>query len=257
MESIHRYLKYLAISVSAIAGLLIIGSVITLTSSKAPVIKAPTKTIDSQAFLDEKEAEAWAQLKKLNIDKATVVQKAQGLRKKITKRHIDKSIATSTRTLVDTVLTQSGIDPETIALYHREKSYSAAAAGNSCLYITQDIFNGLTQQAKKFVIGHEAQHIINSDTLVLQVVEEFTDHLKLNPTSPDCPINYLSRFFEFRADIRAASLGAEFAQGYVERAHGWLKNNADFGTCHPKHAERLAWAQKISGSVNQSPVGVA
>ncbi|HEX2978085.1 MAG TPA: M48 family metalloprotease [Candidatus Babeliales bacterium] len=207
------------------------------------------RSVSTLGQLALEEQNAWRAIESLGISKDNCYKKAQKIEIVLRNEEsptVDKTLSENTRAIVNEVLRVCGINPETISLIVINDAPCAAGANNDSIAINPTLFESLPIHAQKFVIAHEAQHIIHKDSLVKDIIMEEVKDKSLDYTSIDCPVNQLSRFFENRADILAALLGKDYAKGYQDRAELWVKNNkSNPGTTHPKHETRLALAQEI------------
>ncbi len=213
--------------------------------------KIPTGSIPGRVnyvdYIQASEVNAWNSLAhSYDLTREECEQRKQELRKNLTKSsNVDKKfVSLDNCTLIRSVLKDFDVDPKTIIITACNDNTSARTDHN-IIFVNEKIFNELSPKAKKFVIGHELQHMKNQDFLMREVLNERIKDRPIDGKSVDEAINVYARFKEERADIQAALKNKEYAQGYVEYAQQKLLVGDNPGITHPKNSKRIQMAEDI------------
>jgi hypothetical protein len=161
-----------------------------------------------------------------------------------------RPVSQENKNLIVNVLRDFNVDPATIRILPYDHK-SPAGALETVLFVNESIFNTLSKQGKKFVIGHELQHMIHKDSITRRALEILTENKKSSQAITDT-LNGVWRYHEYRADIKAALKNREYAQGYLEFVQTlstMFGENA--GITHPKNSRRLAIADQILTSYDR------
>jgi len=156
-------------------------------------------------------------------------------------------LSKKTHDTINAILNEFGLSTKELPLA-AWKDRSAAGTTDSKLLINEYAFNKLSDEAKKFVIGHEVQHFLHKDTSTRYVVERFSKTGKDLPQ--DHPLNKLYRFQEVRADIQAALKGPDYMQGYISFVEQLSKKGENKGITHPKNSLRLSMGKKLLNNLS-------
>jgi HD-GYP domain-containing protein (c-di-GMP phosphodiesterase class II) len=159
------------------------------------------------------------------------------------------NVAKPIQDFVHGILKDHGINPHEITLV-KWTDPSPAAATLKRIFINEKTFSELSESARRFVIGHEVQHILHEDNLTIflinNILETDIEKLAENTNNHNHPYCLYSRFIEKRADMKAALKNELYAQGYVDFLQERIKKYGDTPTgTHPLRAERLKVAQTI------------
>ncbi|MBI2774957.1 hypothetical protein HYX58_03040 [Candidatus Dependentiae bacterium] len=199
------------------------------------------------------EKKAWDSLATVGVNKDECLAEIIPTEKQYNKMHakktrISQKLSKKTINLAKEVLSSFGIDPNSISIQPIDSS-SPAEVEEDTLFINEKELHSLPENAQKFVLGHEAQHILHKDCFCKAAIDNLSNQ-KLDWESPrsDYPLNEFSRFIEWRADIKAAMAGPDYAQGYIEFAQ--MRNASepyddDEETSHPLFKNRVAMAKEI------------
>jgi hypothetical protein len=155
-------------------------------------------------------------------------------------------LSAKTKQYVTDLIKECGLEDRhiTITAY---KERSPASATERTLYINEEAFWSHSEPARRFVIGHELQHIAQKDNSARYVMEILcnTKAEKLIHQK-DHPLCQLSRFKEKRADIKTALKGVDWAEGFLAFAKEWYEQTGDNpGVTHPKNADRVQLAHDV------------
>ncbi len=171
------------------------------------------------------------------------------------KNKLDKNstISADTCTLIRSVLKDFDIDPSKISITSWD-DHSCAGVNNNIIFVNEKRFNELSYRAKKFVIGHELQHMKHQDFFMSDVLQEVLKRHTVDCAAQNEPLNVYCRFKEERADIQTALKNKEYAQGYVEFVQQKLLAGDNPGITHPKHSKRLQIARDIVAQLNNKQI---
>jgi hypothetical protein len=147
-----------------------------------------------------------------------------------------------TRKIVTKIIQDFGLRSHEISLLSWNVD-SYAAATDSALLINEKLFAPLPLCVKKFLIGHELQHLIYKDTSTRYILDESYQSSDTLPKNH--PIMKLFRFQEIRADIQSAVKSAEYKEGYRMFIEILAQEGENEGITHPKHSVRLSMANKL------------
>lgn len=168
------------------------------------------------------------------------------------------NVAKPIQSFVHGILKDHGINPKEITLVAWTDP-SPAAATLKRLFINEKTFLELSESARRFVIAHELQHILQQDNLMIfiinSILETTIEKLADDNTQYNHPYCLYSRFIEKRADMQAALKDTKYAQGYVDFLQERIKKYGDqpSGT-HPLRSERLKVAQNILNQHKDLPL---
>ncbi|MBI2774955.1 hypothetical protein HYX58_03030 [Candidatus Dependentiae bacterium] len=206
-------------------------------------------------YLSKEEQNTWAYLNAFDINKALLEAKATELepdhiRRQNEKAHSTTELSEKTQKLAAEVLASCGIDPASIKIVATERD-CAACASETTLLINEKLLNSYSRNAQLFILAHETQHIIYKDYLHISALEAILadKNLSYQINSFNDPLNYYSRFCEFRADANAALKGGPFAQGYLEFTQASLNEGEQAEPNHPSDNDRFALAQEIHSAM--------
>lgn len=216
------------------------------------------------AEIKEEEKAVWSQLKTIGVTPERFAEEKKRLHSQYLRSDIPfttKAVSAQTKQFVQGILKECGVNPNTITIVGYNDG-SPAAATERVIYVNEDAFWKLSQAARKFVVGHEIQHIVHGDNSARYTLEIMTnadtEALARKHRKPDGhALLYYSRFKERRADITAALKGPEWAEGYLTFAKEQLKKGDTPGVTHPKYSDRVELAQRIvSHMQNDRRMGV-
>ncbi len=143
------------------------------------------------------------------------------------------------------VLSDCGINPETITITSWDHP-SAAAATDNALFINEDIFSPLSLSIKKFALAHEITHMIKKDYSTKYIIEKIKITNKIDSDELTHTLALLTQFTEARADIIATLRNSEYAQGQVQFMINQLETlgNPEYKE-YPTNSLRLEIGKKI------------
>jgi Peptidase family M48 len=157
-----------------------------------------------------------------------------------------KPISRKTVDSVRTIARDLGLNIHNIKILGFEDT-SPAAATQTIIYINEQCFSELSEMSKRFVIGHEIQHILHQDNFERYILEnlcnEGIENIQHDHNHPLCQF---SRFKERRADIKTALHSDTMAQAYLEFTKERLKSGDSRGITHPKNSDRWKLADRIA-----------
>lgn len=207
--------------------------------------------------LDTELEKVWTSFKTIGISKQQYDQALQNNRQKYLRSDYpngNQPISPETRTFVQGILKEFGIDPKEITLVGW-KDISPAGASEKVMYINQEELNKYSDRAKRFVIGHEIQHILHQDNFSRYTLElMLNNQVEKMGQQKDHPLCQFNRFKETRADVKTALKGKEWAEGYLEFTkvfHKRAGNNP--GITHPLIQDRIALAQEMVDYMKKQP----
>ncbi|HEX2978087.1 MAG TPA: hypothetical protein VHO47_03130 [Candidatus Babeliales bacterium] len=219
-----------------------------------PIDEKPVNKFNEQLATFEKKA--WDSLATVGVNKDECLAEIIPIEKQYNKTHakkncISQKLSPKTIKLAKEVLSSFGINPDSISIQPID-SHSPAEVEEDTLFINEKELHSLTENAQKFVLGHEAQHILHKDCFCKAAIDNLSNQ-KLDWESPrsDYPLNEFSRFIEWRADVKAALTGPEYAQGYIEFSKMGKETEPydDEETSHPLFKNRVAMAKEIYASM--------
>lgn len=213
--------------------------------------------------LNSLEQQTWQAFENLDISKDELfekIKKYDQMHKKSTQNNTQKKehrpIASSKiRNLITLVADFLHFDLSNMDLIStKDPNQSPAVASINAIYVDEDAVLQFTDDAIKFIIAHEIQHILNQDSYGLYAVDQALKErqIELQKDDPEFVSNQFSRFNETRADINAATAHPEIAHGYIEFTQEVIKQGRRQKKTHPKHEDRLALAQEIYSSMTQT-----
>jgi hypothetical protein len=148
-----------------------------------------------------------------------------------------RSLSSRTKKLVASIAKNCDIKNIQLAPY-LDTSICPACVVDCMLFIDEELLNQLPDEAQKFVIAHELQHIKYKDWLL-----GYRARKKLPGQNNDTqnPMNRLMRLQELRADCAALGLNHEIALGH-KKFMSAIKNRYGNGRniTHPTITARLA-----------------
>lgn len=152
-------------------------------------------------------------------------------------------ISDATRAWIYQLFKEFGIDSKAIEIVPF-KDHSAAAATDHMLFINEAYLKSLSQQARRFAIAHEIQHIRNRDDSKMFVLQQ------LLPVVGQCawehPYNVISRFHEMRADLQAIRHNGAYVQGQEDFLTTLLNRNGEGqGITHPILSSRIQMVRTL------------
>ena len=211
---------------------------------------------DLQKYLEESEKASWKQLNNIGITQTacnqlkseTYTQYKNEVSKAFVKNP-DAKVASPTEKFIKGILKDFSIDENSIMIVPISTTVGAAQSCDHLLFINEEVFNTFSEPARKFIIGHEAQHILNKDHSTKSIIRNLLpeDEQKARNLGHDHPVMTYSRFTEERADILTALKSEEWAQYYLIFTQECIEKDSevDYPT-HPAHSKRLALAQNIT-----------
>jgi hypothetical protein len=225
--------------------------------------KAPSSSQAYSQSLTDYENEVWKELESVGITKKACQKKQdrsiQELRELTQQEHTQngkQEVAQETTRLVHAVLHDFGINPQSINIEGHDDPKHVAGSNEITIIINESLLKTLSPLAQKFVIGHELQHMIHADNSMKSIVHDYLEslanydeHHKKRAKKAELA---LSRFCEWRADIKTALINDTYAQGYIEFMENRLEHIGDKGgsaSTHPKCSERLLIAHAITDHV--------
>lgn len=216
-----------------------------------------TQVSDYRDLLAETEKEVWLELERLGISRKECQEKIpstiQELREATYQEHQEngkREISPAVKKLVYEVFLDFGVDYSVVNLEAFSNPAHIAGSNDITLIINEELLSTLSLEAQKFVLGHEAQHIIYHDDALKCIIQEIIDACTDSAQKLLMKNAFLafSRFVEQRADILAALHSQLYAQGYIRFMQNRLEIIGDKGgnnSTHPKISERLMVAQNI------------
>jgi len=230
-------------------------------STAAPTVSARELFI---AELQKEEKAVWNQLNSIGVTQERFASEKQRLRSQYQRSDIpfsNMTVSDKTKQYVRGILKECGVNANGITIVGYNDG-SPAAATERVIYVNEDAFWKLSPAARKFVVGHEIQHIVHGDNST-----KYTLECMLNVNTEDMARKYrkpdghallpFARFQERRADISAALKGQEWAEGYLTFAKEQLTKGDTPGVTHPKYSARVELAQRIVDHMkNEQRIGV-
>lgn len=182
------------------------------------------------------------------IDKATCDKRAReyqtyfGKENRAASKATTEMLSSDVAHFVKGIIQECGLDKLEIHLLPDQMKTSPAAADTNLLYITESLFNDLSDNEKKFVIAHELGHIINQDVAHQSALDTLAKERGLSKKI----LSAVNRFREERADLFAITQGEDYRKGAIEFAHNYhTKYGIQTADTHPKFIQRLSAAQTI------------
>ena len=249
----NKNLTYYLVGALAIAGIIV--------AQRYNIITLPTvaqsgheKTVSAQDFytqeLEHEHEKVWQEFTNIGISKQRYQQARKNLYQKYLRSDVpftDKKVSAQTERFVKAVMKECGLDQNKVRICGYSDR-SPAAATERVIYVNEEVFSNMSQSAKRFVIGHEIQHILHGDNSARYILETLAGNEteELAPKKPNHPLLQYSRFKERRADVKTALQGPDWAEAYLSFAKERLEKVGDTpGVTHPKHSDRLTLAQAI------------
>lgn len=229
------------------------------------VILIDTKKPQSpMPYLEAQEQKLWKNLNSYGLDKDMCnTLKKQYVQKRSPKAYKSPKISQETHTIINGVLSDFNINPQTVIVLDFDDS-SPAAANDNTLLINESLLKRYPADAQLFIIAHELQHMLYEDIAMQEAMEKSLEEIEktfkdrpLNPTSSSYPLNQYSRFREERADICAAMKDKKYAHGYVSfmKKHMTFPEYQDTDlsiAMYPKNDDRLKLANAITKHYNNT-----
>ena len=164
-----------------------------------------------------------------------------------------KKVAPAIKRLILNVFKEFDVDHKKIQIISHPIPAPIATTGKIIL-VNEEIFKKLSEQAQRFVIAHEIQHIINQDTSTGYLVYKLLPQEE-NVEGFDHPAHQFSRFREERADIQTALKSLQWAENYLTFTQEIMDMWGDTDDqTHPKNSERLELAQNIVNHMKQETI---
>jgi hypothetical protein len=215
-----------------------------------------------QEMLEQKEVKIWKALPAIGISMGKFCRLRAELRKDTIEweEKTENKVSQETYNFVCPILQEFGLDPLNIKIISDDTLEGDACVSLESLTINEPLFNQNSEKVRRFIIGHEIQHIINEDFLTCVTIKRLLPEVYRNTLFDDSkcciksscdkdhPYLQLCRFQEERADALAALKNKEYAEGFYYFAYGHLKerrDNADLGMTHPSPRDRFAMAENI------------
>ena len=262
MKFIKNNLKYLALAALVVAGLLIIKKQnifkpFTSGVQQSQTVQQVPQVSVQDYFGKELEQElntVWKSFEKIGLTKQRYEQAKQENRSRYLRSDFpggSRNISQKTTQFVRGIIQELGLDPATITIVGFN-DISPAAATERVIYINEPEFITYSETAKRFVIGHELQHILHKDNHSRYTLELVThNEVEKMGNNKDHPLCQYNRFKEKRADVVMATQNKEWAQGYLTFAKEWHKRAGDNpGITHPFNKDRVVLAQNIVNYMN-------
>lgn len=201
---------------------------------------------NSDDYLKEKEQEIWHKFATIGITQAEFEKRCQEYKLQCSQNKPEASIISpAVKERLTEILRKLHLDINQFTLIHWDDN-SPVAYSQNCIFINESRFNELPELAQSFAVAHEMQHMLFEDEISIAVMQDWTTERAAQYPQAREFFNAYSRFIEERADIMAAFISQEFAQGYITFFDTLLKKNGDNpGITHPKHSDRLQLAQQI------------
>lgn len=224
----------------------------TVFAANLPVKKDNSRKNEVLAYLSKYEAEAWQKLEKIGIARQAcqafldnLIEKPYS-QEKLSKKPLSKKI----KAIVAAVMSDFNIDLAMLKL-QAYYSQSEASTTHDTLFIDERGCLQHSENALRFIIAHELQHVIYNDYLMLYSIETLSQALRTDKRIVDEVIAFYSRFTEERADLMASLNAAVYAQGFLEFTQHCLRedssSSAHTETSHPSHDKRLHLAHNVCG----------
>jgi predicted metal-dependent hydrolase len=155
-------------------------------------------------------------------------------------------ISKKTKLFIKQVAKEFGLDIRRIKILGYDE-FSPAAATQRILYVNETRLLNLSESAQRFVLGHEMQHILHSDTFERYILATLCNaQIEQTEQNKAHPILQCLRFHERRADIKTALHNEGMADAYVAFAKEQLQFGDTPGITHPKNSDRLQLAERIA-----------
>ncbi len=166
------------------------------------------------------------------------------------------TVSPGTKALIQEILIDFEIVPESIMIIAYNGNGSPAAADDYSIYIDEQDLRTFCPDAQRFVIAHEIAHMKNKDHSFESALENLVD--PKNKPQRRC-LHSFARSSEFRADINAMLKGSLYAKGGISFFQTLIdRYGDDQSATHPRPSERLKIAQDMHAmheqQVEQYPV---
>ena len=265
MKMIKNTLKYLSFALMLIIGLFVVKNelfVSKMESLRTPQIdKINTGMSAGEHFENQLATEldtVWQSCEKIGITK----QRYESAKEQNRERYLRSDfpggttqISTETTQFVHGIMQEHGVDPAKVTLVGFN-DISPAAATEKVIYINEPEFNNYSQAARRFVIGHELQHILHKDNSSRYTLELMCNGAKAEEMgdNKDHPLCQYNRLKEKRADVKTATRSLDWAESYLAFAQEWYKRAGEHpGITHPKNVDRIALAKDIVPYMKHNP----
>ncbi|MEX0940601.1 MAG: hypothetical protein WDZ41_04540 [Candidatus Babeliales bacterium] len=215
---------------------------------QSAVFETPAKDYFLQK-LENDHNQAWASLRAIGITKDRFQQAKKQHYNEYLRSDIPFSrapVSPKTKAFVADLLKENGLTPQQIPVYGYTDG-SPAAATDRIIYVNEKTFSMLSSAAKRFVIAHEIQHILNKDNSAGYIMEVISGlNIDKVKSQKNHPLLQFNRFKEKRADVNVAVKNKDWAKAYLAFTQEQFKICGDSpGITHPKNSERIALAQQI------------
>jgi predicted metal-dependent hydrolase len=215
--------------------------------------------------LKQKEIVVWNALQKIGITK----EKCDQLREQSYDDYLTQiqkfcsspiKLSQATIDFVRPIMQEFGLNEADITIAHWDVDSPAGSCDN-LLLVNEKAFNQCSEKARRFIIAHELQHIINQDHSTRSTIRDLLP--KSEPETSKLPSEHpflqLYRFHEERADMQAAMKSKEWAENFLAFAQEYHKcfGDAIVAPTHPKYSERLNMAQALINIHTTQEIAIA
>ena len=256
MTIIKNLKLYILLALAACLGYIVFTNSDKITQ-QLNIQSTRSNTVSAQelfnAEIKKEEQAVWSKLRTIGITPERFEEERMRRRSQYLRSDVpfnSKPISAQTKQFVQNIMKECGLNLNTITITGFNVG-SPAAATERVIYVNEAMFSALSPAAKKFVVGHEIQHILHGDNSARYTIELManadTEDMARKYRKPNGhPLLYYSRFKERRADVKTALMGPEWAQGYLAFAKERLEKQGNTpGVTHPSHSDRFALAQRI------------
>jgi Zn-dependent protease with chaperone function len=178
-----------------------------------------------QQWLNEQEAILWQELEGVfgitkeqaeEYKKAWYPEYLKMVEEMIKEDRVADQPREENKKLINSILTDLGIDPATIAIIPWNKQV-AGGSFDQTIFINETILAQMPSLVQKFIIGHEIMHIVHKDHSTSFVLAQMRAINKIE----DSPVltqalQHFGYFKEIRADLEIMLRGKEYVQGEVK-----------------------------------------
>lgn len=168
-----------------------------------------------------------------------------------------QTLSPQTITLVESVISDCGLDPKTVQIIHDPKmTTSPAMATHKTIFINEKAFTTYSPEGVRFIIAHETMHIKHQDGMAHGVLDFLLEEKNIPKDKQKQFVHKFLRFQETRADVEAVLINKQFAKGGTS----FFTDLERLFTCstrkHPKTADRLDLCKTVTALWDSLPQGV-
>jgi hypothetical protein len=200
------------------------------------------------SYIKNLENQTWSELKRIGITQKMLSDAMEQYYDEFQATDLPPTeiikVSPEIEALIKEVCNELSVNPESILIVSYDIK-GPIASSDKIIFVNEKVFNAFSQDAQRFQIAHELNHIKHHDTQAKFSLEKILEQI-------GALSDYTSIFNKFcclqenRADFETALMGKKWAEGFVtftqEVVDMW-GNTTD--QTHSQNTERLALAKNI------------